>query len=651
MSKPVIKITGLERTFFVGDNYIEALRGVETEIMPGEFVVIYGPSGCGKTTLLSLIGGLDRPTAGTVWVHDQNIYSFSELELAEYRRTKIGMVFQQFNLIPTLSAIDNVAMPLLLSGVDRRSSYKRAKELLDVVDLAERAHHTPVELSGGQQQRVAIARALAANPWILLVDEPTGNLDEPTGLEIMKMIKTISAKWGRTVVLVTHNPDFLHYGDKILHMRDGAVVKTEQASSILKCENLEHEGLKYFVPKKKGTLRLLEILRLSKLHFLSKRLRTFLTALGVALGVGSIVTLVSLGIGLQSITSNQLASLDSLVTINVSADKNSTNHLDQAAADELKKIKDVTLVSPSITSTAKVTLDESAQQVIAYGIEKTALSFEGIYPIAGTGFANSDEIVISKAALKNFDITDPTSVIGRNIGLTFLIIPKDSKDLSSIHETTLQKKIVGVSNDELIAGIFLPLDELSEINETTSFNSLKVKVDDRKNVEAARDSIDQMGFQTTSVVDLIKRVDKVFLITEIVLGIIGGVALLVALIGIINIMTISLLERTHEVGTMKAIGATNKDIKKIFEYEVLLFGLTGSIFGVGGAWFFGQLINNLINYLMRASQIDGSLNLFVTPLFFALEMIVLTVLVSLLAGVYPARRASKLSPMEALRYE
>ncbi|MFA6963894.1 MAG: ATP-binding cassette domain-containing protein [Patescibacteria group bacterium] len=651
MTKPVIKISGLEKTFFVGDQYIEALKGVETDIMPGEFVVIYGPSGCGKTTLLSLMGGLDKPTAGQVWVHDQNIYTLSEAELAEYRRTKIGMVFQQFNLIPTLSAIDNIAMPLILSGVDRKKAYVRASELLSVVELSDRANHKPVELSGGQQQRIAIARALVANPWILLVDEPTGNLDEPTGLEIMRMIKTISTKWGRTVVLVTHNPDFLHYGDKILHMKDGKIVKSEATRSVLAPDNLEDDGLKYFVPKKRGSLRFLEILRISRLHFISKKMRTLLTALGVALGVGSIVTLVSLGMGLQNITSNQLASLDSLVTINVNVDKNSTKHLDQTALLELKNVQNVTLVSPSITSTARIAIDSSAQQVIAYGLEASALSFEGVYAVAGEGFDENDEIVISKAALKNFDIKEPTSALNKTVDLTFLVVPKDTNDLTSIHETTSKKKIVGVSNDELVAAIFLPIDELAKINETTIYSSLKAKVSDRKHVEAARDAIDDLGYQTTSVVDLIKKVDKIFFITEIILGIIGGVALMVALIGIINIMTISLLERTHEVGTMKAIGATNRDIKKIFEYEVLLFGLTGSIAGVVGAWIFGESINALINYLMQVSSIDGSLNIFATPMLFALEMIVVTTLVSLLAGVYPARRASKLSPMEALRYE
>jgi putative ABC transport system permease protein len=192
---------------------------------------------------------------------------------------------------------------------------------------------------------------------------------------------------------------------------------------------------------------------------------------------------------------------------------------------------------------------------------------------------------------------------------------------------------------------------MQEAAGSSIYNSVKIKVSDRKYVEQARNEIETLGYTTTSVVDLIKKVDKVFLITQIILGIIGGVALIVALIGIVNIMTISLLERTHEVGILKAIGATNKDIRRIFEYEVLLFGLVGGGFGVLSAWLFGEGINTTLSFLMKLSEIEGAIRIFITPVSFAIEVIVLTVLVSLLAGLYPAKRAAKLSPMEALRYE
>lgn len=565
------------------------------------------------------------------------------------------MVFQQFNLIPTLAAIDNVAMPLILSGVRRKDACLRACEMLEIVGLKDRMEHRPSELSGGQQQRIAIARALVANPWILLVDEPTGNLDVPTGKEVMRILDQINRNWGRTVILVTHNPDFLSYGDRIFHMEDGKIIKEEKRSLARKIAEDKEEKesrIKYFIAKKRGSMSLSDTMRLSRIHFLSKRIRTFLTTLGVALGVASIVTLVSLGIGLQKITSDQLASLDALVTVNVSLGKDSIKKLDNGSTSELSSLENVSLVSPSITQPANATFSGSTAQVLAQGIIPEALGFEGVALVAGEYFqGNDDGIIISRATAQNFEIKDYGNIIGQKIKLDIVVMPENSSNLMDFKNIEMIETVVGVSSDELVSSVYLPLSKLQKVTNVAAYSSIKVRANDRKNVEAVRDNIEALGFTTTSVVDLINQVDRVFLITQIILGIIGGVALIVALIGIVNIMTISLLERTHEVGIMKAIGATNKDVKRIFEYEVFLFGLSGALLGVFSAWLFGTFINYLIGYLMAASNIPGSLTVFISPAYFVVQMVVLTVLVSLLAGWYPAKRASKLSPMEALRYE
>lgn len=647
--KPIIKTRGLKKSFFVGEQVVNALSGADVEINEGEFVVIFGPSGSGKTTLLSTLAGLDRPTEGELLVDGIDIYNLHPKELAKYRRSKIGMVFQQFNLVPSLTARDNVSLPLILSGVSRKEAYTRATQLLKLVSMSDRADHKPSQLSGGQQQRIAIARALATNPQILLVDEPTGNLDVPTGDEIMALLTEINQKWGRTVVLVTHNPDFLHFGDRIIYMRDGKVVKEERNSR--KPIASEKNDLQYYSCRQGRGMSKWEIIRLSRIHFFSKRLRTFLTVLGVALGVGSIVTLVSLGVGLQKITSNQLASLDALVTINVSLSKNSINKLDDSAVSKLSNLDDVSLVSPGITLPAKATVDGSTAQVIIMAINPEALDFEGVSMLAGNKAFDNNGVIVSRAVAKNFDASNPTAIVGKEINMDIVVIPDDTLDLSQFKNIKSVKKVAGVSNDDVLTSVYMPLQEIKTLTDINDYSSIRVKVSDRKKVAEVRDNIEKLGFSTTSVVDLINQVDRVFLITQIVLGIIGGVALIVALIGIVNIMTISLLERTHEVGIMKAIGATNGDIKKIFEYEVILFGFFGSVAGVFGAWFFGESINWIVAVLMKASGIAGSIQIFSTPGFFAFEMILLTVLVSLAAGLYPARRAAKLSPMEALRYE
>lgn len=651
MSDSVIKTIDLKKQFCVGDNSVEALRGIDLDIKSGELVVIYGPSGCGKTTLLSLLAGLDLPTCGQVVVRDIDLARLSSDNLARYRRSKIGMVFQQFNLIPTLSARENIELPLILSGVSRRKATKRANELLKIINLEDRGNHKPNELSGGQQQRISIARALVHNPWILFVDEPTGNLDTEAGNEVMKMILKISS-WGRTIVLVTHNPDFLVYGSTILYMADGKIVKRidNTKKTIEKTE--EESALKYFIPTKaRASMSFWESMRLARNHFLSNKTRTFLTTLGVSLGVGSIVMLVSLGMGLQQITTKQLASLDALVTIGVSATENSLQKLDDNTVNTLKNLSDVSLVSPTMTYPVKSTYDNSTASLMLNGVNGEALNFEGVQIVAGKPFDLSDEVIISNAAAKNFDIKNPSSAIGKKIDLEFYVFTADEVNGVKTKKVNVTRVISGISSDEIMASIYMPLNSLKELSEQTKYNGIKVKVADRKYVADVRNQIETLGFSTTSVVDLIKQVDKIFYVAQVILGVIGGVALIVALISIVNIMTISLLERTHEVGTLKAIGATNRDIRRIFEYEVAFFGLAGGLSGVIGAWLLGIFINYIVHCLLVSTETGNYMNIFVTPGYFALEIIILTFLVSMLAGWYPAKRASKLSPLEALRYE
>jgi putative ABC transport system ATP-binding protein len=190
----------------------------------GEFLAIMGPSGSGKSTLLYLLGGLDRPTSGNVWLRDANLNSLDDKALSRLRRTELGFVFQFYNLIPVLSAAENVAMPLILDGVKRADALKRAEEALHKVGLQDRAKHRPAELSGGQQQRVALARALVSNPALIMGDEPTGNLDSRASDEVVQLLRRAADEWGRTIVLVTHDPRIAAYADRIVFLKDGQIV-------------------------------------------------------------------------------------------------------------------------------------------------------------------------------------------------------------------------------------------------------------------------------------------------------------------------------------------------------------------------------------------------------------------------------------------
>jgi putative ABC transport system ATP-binding protein len=222
--KTVITVEKLVKTYQLGKVSIPALRGISFTVARGESVVVMGPSGSGKTTLLNLIGAIDRPTSGAVFIEGRDITALSEGELTKLRRHKIGFIFQFYNLIPALTAIENVELPLLMAGVSRKDGSKRAFELLEMVGLGGRADHFPDELSGGEQQRVAIARALANKPSVILADEPTGDLDTKTSVEVVQILSDTSKKEDATVIVVTHDPLIAEKADRILEMRDGNII-------------------------------------------------------------------------------------------------------------------------------------------------------------------------------------------------------------------------------------------------------------------------------------------------------------------------------------------------------------------------------------------------------------------------------------------
>lgn len=646
----IVKVSNLKKDFLEGK--VKALRGVSLEVKEGEFVIIYGPSGCGKTTLLGLIAGLEPPTSGQVVIDGVNINNLKPDEAAYLRRYKIGMVFQEYNLVPSLSALDNVALPLVMAGQGRTAAIKAAGPVLDKLGLESRKNHRPNQLSGGEQQRVAIARALVAKPKILLVDEPTGNLDQENSQSIIDILERING-WGTTVIMVTHNADYTKIAHRVMQMSDGSITRETSnkkfAPRAQTKEDIAQE--KAVAMRARGAMGRMETLRLALRHLRNKKARSTFTILGVALGVGSIVGLVSMGIGLQRITEGQVASLNSLVTVEVTENENSSNPLNDAAVDKINKIKNVEMVSPSMTMTAKITSEDTSTEVMLMGLKPEAQKFENVSFLKGDG----KDFVITSAAGQNFDDQSGEKLIGKSAKLEAVDLPTTDTEtaaetLAAAQTATYEGTVTGIADDSLIAAVYMPLDKMKQGIKFDKYSSIKVKVKNRRNLQDVRNEIDKLGYSTKSVTDLVQKIDKVFLVAETLLGLIGSIALLVALLGIVNIMTISLLERTHEVGIMKAIGATNREIGRLFHSEAGLFGFFGGILGVFVAYLIGLLINWILN-IVGGSGVDLPLNVFVTPWAFALIMIVVSYFVARLAGWYPSRRAAKLSPMEALRYE
>lgn len=222
MAEPLIKITNIKRNFQLGEETIYVLKGIDLQINKGEYVALMGPSGSGKSTLMNLLGCLDTPTSGTYILNNKDVSKMHDDDLAEIRNKEIGFVFQTFNLLPRTTALDNVALPMVYAGFSKSDRNKRATEVLTQVGLADRMDHQPNQLSGGQRQRVAVARALVNNPSIILADEPTGNLDSKTSVEIMALFNEIHNQ-GNTVILVTHEEDIAKYAKRIIRLRDGMI--------------------------------------------------------------------------------------------------------------------------------------------------------------------------------------------------------------------------------------------------------------------------------------------------------------------------------------------------------------------------------------------------------------------------------------------
>jgi len=220
--EPIIRLENIVKTYYMGDNSLTVLKSISLDIMQNEYVALMGPSGSGKSTLMNILGCLDTPTTGEYFLNRQDVSKMSDDDLADVRNLEIGFVFQQFNLLPRLTAAENVALPLIYAGISKKERTERAMEALKKVGLSDRSHHKPNEMSGGQIQRVAIARALINNPSILLADEPTGNLDSKTGDEVMEIFGKIQSS-GNTVILVTHEEEIATFAKRIVRLRDGVI--------------------------------------------------------------------------------------------------------------------------------------------------------------------------------------------------------------------------------------------------------------------------------------------------------------------------------------------------------------------------------------------------------------------------------------------
>ncbi|HYL07155.1 MAG TPA: ATP-binding cassette domain-containing protein [Candidatus Udaeobacter sp.] len=672
LGEPIgLELHDVVRVHRMGEVEVTALRGVSLSIAPGEFVAVMGPSGCGKSTLLSLVGGLDRPTQGTIVAGGRKLSSMRDRQLADYRLHHVGTIFQSFNLIPTLTALDNVALPMTLAGVPTGQRRDRSKRLLEKVGLADRMKFRPTRLSGGEQQRVSVARALANRPGLILADEPTGNLDEAAGQGVLELIREMHGL-GATVVMVTHDPDVAAVAQRIVRMRNGSIVEDPGARTATAAVAEAPATLT-------SRLAWLESVRMGGSSVRRRKLRTALSAAGVAIGIAAMGIIISFANGVQDSLTNAFAITGQLDQVSVGdssfslADPTKHKVLDRAALARLAALPHVKDAYGNLAMEGNL----SGGQGNITNVYLTSSSPLSETPralakfLAAGGFPSSDsanEVLLSVDTAAKLGYK-PSSAIGQKVTFSGLypgfFIPGTGQTPAKV-SLPLELTIVGVITNASNIGngnatfITVPYtastgywERMARSNGWTAdeFSSVTLIADSSGSVDSVAKEAKGLGYQATTTNDFLKGFSQFITVLEIGLSGLAAIALVVACLGIANTMYTAVLERTREIGIMKALGARSADVRGMFMSEAAMIGLLGGAVGLALAVIVSLAGNVVVNNIAAGQGIPLDLSVFRITWWLVVGGLALASGFSALSGLFPALRASRLDPVAALRYE
>jgi macrolide transport system ATP-binding/permease protein len=659
----LIKAHNLTKTFKMGKIEVKALRGLSLEIGRGEFVSIMGPSGSGKTTLMDILGCLSKPTSGSYQLNDKPTDNLDDNYLSDIRNEQIGFVFQTFNLLSRTTALSNVELPLLYSGVSDRERKRRAMEALEAVGLKGRANHYPNELSGGEQQRVAIARALVNNPSLILADEPTGNLDSKSGKEIMVIFEELHGQ-GKTIIVVTHDPEIAKYADRILYVKDGQIGQEKVQRKIVE-NNVSTQDKFNKKPSLWGSL--VSGFASGYKGILANKMRAFLTVLGIVIGVAAVIGMLGVGEGAKRQITSQIEKLGSNVL-----------SIYQRRAQSKEEALEWRGRSKGLTYDDAVAIGEKSSEVenvapyTRTGVTAKYLDREWDTQVIGTlpayqairnhwveeGRFFSDEEVNSWAKVCVIGKTVKKELFGNEDPI--------GKDIKLRNE---RYTVIGLMEEKGAFGwqdfddqIFIPI--ITAQKRFTGEDQVQQILVQAKSAEASDEAEEQIGdlltkrhnqvvdFRVSSQEEFRQTISQTVGTFKLMLAGIAAISLIVGGIGIMNIMLVTVTERTREIGIRKAVGAKRRDILVQFLIESMVLAFAGGVIGIILGVFFANTIGNMMvgagsmgpRFLSGGGQSVVTLSSVLLSFFFAVG-------VGIFFGMYPANKASKLDPVIALRYE
>ncbi|MDO8507178.1 MAG: ATP-binding cassette domain-containing protein [bacterium] len=649
--EPLLIVKNIKKRFLVGKREVNVLKGVNLEIDPGDFIIIIGPSGSGKTTLLNTILGLEKPDEGEIIISGKNIYSMDEDKRAYFRREKFGVVYQQSNWIKSLNVIDNVAFPLSISGLSPKTIRRKAKEILYLFNFDKFSKYRPSELSGGEQQKLSVCRALISDPPIILADEPTGNLDSITADDLMYDLRTLNVESKKTMIMVTHNPDYERYATKFVCMEDGVIKSVKvKRKNLLQTEKSIKKTVN--ISKYSFWMKLWFLLKLSFKNFKKNKMRTLLTSGGVALSIGFIAFLVSLSYGFQNLSTEGIKKMEAFQMLDVDTGKSKIANIDDEAIKKISNIFGVEKVYPSVSVAGDFTFHDKKINGIIYGRDIETLKIERPRIVAGESFSSdtSEEVILNIVLAKKLGMSSPGSIVGQNIEVNTIIRPELLENGGeNFKSDNRQYKIVGLVEEGNAPYVYTPLGSLKKMG-IVNYSEAKVKTTTPDNIDRIKSLIERMGFKASSIKDTVDQANQFFGIFRMILVVFGIIAIAVSCVGMFNTLTISLIEKTREIGVMKSMGATKKDVRNIFILEALFVGVIGGLSGVALSYLLGEFFNTSIYALARSTG-NEPVKIFIFPPNLLIFSVLLSLLISILTGIYPARRASKISALDALRYE